>query len=384
MKCLRCGNSDHKYFYLGSKGYYCRKCVVFKRILLEEEIILKKPSISEGCFEFSTDFSLTDEQKNIGNKLVDEVLFGKNVVLNAVCGAGKTEMMLPIISHFLKKGLCVGFAIPRREVVLELATRFQKYFKKAKVVKVCQGYTNDIYGDLIICTTHQLYRYHQYFDLLIIDEVDAFPFKGNALLKNISVNACKKHLVYSSATIDLEIKKLLKKSNWKLLSLQQRPHKKPLIIPKNRFVFGYLKIFYLYYFLKFKTSYCLIFCPTIDKCIKLSQLFSYLKFNCDYLTSKSIDKEEIIKKFRDKKLNYLFTTTILERGVSFKDVDVIVYEADSIVFDCSSLIQMVGRVGRNYNNPYGKAIYLANFTNYDMRQSIKQLKQANKSLLEYN
>lgn len=384
MKCLRCGNCDDKYFYLGLKGYYCRKCIIFKRFLLDEQISIKDYSIKDDAYDFEVDFLLTDKQKEIGNKLVEYVNEGNNVILNAVCGAGKTEMLLAVISDFLKKKLHVGFAIPRKEVVLELSLRFQKYFNKAKVVKVCQGYNDEPYGDLIICTTHQLYRYYKFFDLLIIDEVDAFPFKDNQLLKEIAKNSCKKTLIYASATVDLEMKKLLKKDNWKILFLQQRPHKKPLIIPKNKFFIGHLKLFYLYYFLKFKTSYCLIFCPTIKICIELTKIFKFLKFNCDYLTSKSINKQDVVARFYKKDLNFLFTTTILERGVSFKDVDVVVYEADNPVFDCSSLIQMVGRVGRNYNNPYGKAIYLSNFINYDIRQSIKQLKRANKSLLEYN
>ena len=38
MECKRCGNKDPTYFYKGSKGYYCRKCVMFKRILLDEDL----------------------------------------------------------------------------------------------------------------------------------------------------------------------------------------------------------------------------------------------------------------------------------------------------------------------------------------------------------
>ena len=38
MKCLRCNNEDPTYFYKGSKGYYCRKCIRFSRVLLEEEL----------------------------------------------------------------------------------------------------------------------------------------------------------------------------------------------------------------------------------------------------------------------------------------------------------------------------------------------------------
>ena len=63
----------------------------------------------------------------------------------------------------------VGIAIPRRQVVIEIGERMQKAFTRLRVVYVCGGHTDETEGDLIICTTHQLYRYPGYFDLLILD-----------------------------------------------------------------------------------------------------------------------------------------------------------------------------------------------------------------------
>jgi GntR family transcriptional regulator/MocR family aminotransferase len=50
-----------------------------------------------------------------------------------------------------------------------------------------------------VLTTHQLYRYEKYFDVIIIDEVDAFPFKGNKLLETFLYRACKGNIVYMSS-----------------------------------------------------------------------------------------------------------------------------------------------------------------------------------------
>ena len=94
---------------------------------------------------------------------------GRNVLLEAVCGAGKTELVYEAIARELRKGHRVGFAIARRQVVLEIAQRLQEAFGRLKVVPVCQGYTRDVKGDIVVCTTHQLYRFTGYFDLLIID-----------------------------------------------------------------------------------------------------------------------------------------------------------------------------------------------------------------------
>lgn len=37
MQCPRCGNTDSAWFYQGSRGFYCRRCIRFGRIMLEEE-----------------------------------------------------------------------------------------------------------------------------------------------------------------------------------------------------------------------------------------------------------------------------------------------------------------------------------------------------------
>ena len=54
MKCPRCQNTDPAWFYPGSKGWYCRRCISFGRILIEEE---RNPvpveEIREGSEEYS-------------------------------------------------------------------------------------------------------------------------------------------------------------------------------------------------------------------------------------------------------------------------------------------------------------------------------------------
>ena len=66
----------------------------------------------------------------------------------------------------------------------------------------------------------------------------------------------------------------------------------------------------------------------------------------------------MIEKFRQKKAGLIIATTVLERGVTFPDVDVCVFQADHGVFDESSLIQMAGRAGRNFFHPYGDILFL--------------------------
>ena len=95
----------------------------------------------------------------------------------------------------------VGFAIPRKDVVYELSIRFKNTFKKAKIVSLYGGNTEILEGDIICLTTHQLYRFNNYFDLLILDELDAFPYKDNDVLYNIFLRSIKGNYILMSATI---------------------------------------------------------------------------------------------------------------------------------------------------------------------------------------
>ena len=103
---------------------------------------------------------------------------------------GKTEICFESICGYLAQGKKVGFAISRRQVVLEIANRLRIAFPELRVCEVAQGYTQVTDADLIVCTTHQLYRYPYAFDLLILDELDAFPFVGNEVLQAIANQAC--------------------------------------------------------------------------------------------------------------------------------------------------------------------------------------------------
>lgn len=210
MECKRCGNKDERYFYKGSKGVYCRKCIAFSRILLKEELEEFTYEICEGAEDYKLSFELTDYQKKASKELKDNLESG-DVLLYAVCGAGKTEICVESISEYLEKGMKVAYAISRKEVVIELENRFRNIFKNARVTGVYGGHHEKLDGDLIICTCHQLFRYHHTFDLLILDEVDAFPLKGNETLMEICLRACKGRIIFSTATVNNDLKNALKK-----------------------------------------------------------------------------------------------------------------------------------------------------------------------------
>lgn len=87
MICPRCLNEDDEYFYYGSKGWMCRRCVSFKRVLIEEELQSDNPiEISEGSYEYSLDYPLTFFQKEIAQRCADNIDHN-DVLIEAICGA---------------------------------------------------------------------------------------------------------------------------------------------------------------------------------------------------------------------------------------------------------------------------------------------------------
>ena len=379
MKCYRCGNEDSKYFYLDKDVYYCRKCIQFGRVNVNEKIIPKSYMCKKHRVHPKLDFELTQAQKDVSSEILKNAINGQDSLVYACCGAGKTEITFETITYFLNKGYKVGFAISRRQVVLEITKRLKKAYPSLKVIPVCQGYTEIDDGDLIICTMHQLYRYHQTFDLLIMDEVDAFPYKNNDVLETIAMNACKGVRIYLTATPTEKMIKDVKENKIKMIELFIRPHGHPQVIPKIIKCPLIIQIIHMFYMIMKHKGQWLIFVPTIELANQCSKLFSII-IKCTSFTSKTSNKEEILELFTNKKLSVIFASTILERGVTFSNIHVGVLFSNHFVFDESSLIQIVGRVGRDPNFPTGHCILYCDEINLAIKRCKNAIIKMNESL----
>lgn len=295
----------------------------------------------------------------------------------AVCGAGKTELSYGVIALALRRGLQVGFALPRRDVVIELFWRIKEAFPENKVVAVYGEHTSALVGDIIILTTHQLYRYRDYFDLLVMDEIDAFPFKDNELLISLYRKSLRGHCVMMSATPSKEILKEFKREGHSIVELRTRFHKKPIPVPKFVLLPEPFRFFYLVKRLKEyqrKKKPCFVFVPSIARCQELFSLLSHLVKGGNYVNSKREGRDLIISSFKKGKYAYLVTTSVLERGVTVKGLQVIVYGSDhSRIYNSSTLIQIAGRVGRKYEAPDGDVIFLAERKSQEMEGAKREI-----------
>lgn len=375
--CEYCNNKDKRYFGIKNGKYYCRRCIKFSH-----EQVDKSYQINKDAVELSLNYPLSEKQKNISNKVLNALIEKKNVLISAVTGAGKTELIYESFEYFLKRGLKVGFATPRKDVVIDLLPRFEQAFKKLEIVGIYQNHTKEMLGDIIVLTTHQLCHFKNYFDLLVLDEIDAFPYANDFVLNNFFYNSVKGNYVMLSATCNKKDIENIKKDNGVVFELNERYHKHDLIVPIFKYGSFYTRLMRTILILKRynkENKPCFVFGSTIYLC---ERVFSYLKLfvkDGNVVNSKACMRDVIIEDFKKGKYKYLVTTSILERGVTVKNLQVVVFDADSKLYDKDSLIQISGRVGRKIDSYDGEVTFFGNVKTEAITNCIDRINYVNKN-----
>ncbi|WP_261766173.1 helicase-related protein [Companilactobacillus crustorum] len=109
---------------------------------------------------------------------------------------------------------------------------------------------------------------------------------------------------------------------------------------------------------------------------QLKKLYPSLKF-VD-VSSRDKYRLEKVQQFRDHKAQAILTTTILERGVTFKKVSVIVLEAQAREFSKTSLIQIAGRAGRGKDSFDDPVHFYYRYYNQQIRLACEEIKYLNR------
>lgn len=290
--------------------------------------------------------------------------------LQAVCGAGKTEMTFALVFEALKQAQKIAIIIPRVEVIKEVYHRYVGAFPKTTINAIFEGQKHENNAQLLISTPQQMLVFYHEFDLMIIDEVDAFPYVDNPFLERLTYKALspKGICISMSATMP----KTVIDKGLPTCVIPSRYHYQPLVVPtfvriksKNKSHQQLLDA------LKKKPNpnrQTLIFVPTKKDSQHLYEVLN-AAYRCQYVHSAKVDKREIIKAFRQKAIDILVTTTLLERGVTFVDIDVYVLDADHQVFNRATLIQIAGRVGRHHQYSQGQLLFFSTYLTKPMKQA---------------
>ncbi len=353
---------------------YCRRCIAFHGDLAPT------PIVAEKTVRLSLSYNLSREQQALSERIIFNFKAGINTLVYAVCGSGKTEISYGIIAYAMSRGLTVGFALPRRDVVIELYQRIKSAFPENKITAVYGSHSDELSGDCIILTTHQLYRYPKYFDLLVLDEIDAFPFKGSDVLVQFFRTALRGRCVMMSATPSKEVIREFKRPGHEILTLRTRFHKHPIPVPVSKIAVGPWKYFILIRQLlvyRKEKKQCFVFVPTVDLSESVYSVVRHFVKGGNYVSSKRQGRARIIEKFKEGKISYLITTAVLERGITVANLQVIVFGSDNRIYDEAALIQIAGRAGRKASAPTGDVLFLANMESEGMKRAIKEIRYCN-------
>lgn len=157
-------------------------------------------SSSQAYYHLS--FELSEQQSYASEHIVRAIRMRQTILLYAVTGAGKTEMMFQGIQYARRQGDNIAIVSPRVDVVVEISKRIKDAFLNEDIDILHQQSSQQFEGHFVVCTVHQLYRFKQHFDTIFIDEVDAFPLSMDKSLQQALKSSSKvEHAtIYMTAT----------------------------------------------------------------------------------------------------------------------------------------------------------------------------------------
>ncbi len=395
--CQRCHCSDSSAYVTFNcakceqRCAYCRHCIQMGRVASCDELLLwgGDDLYEAKLHSFHWQGQLTDAQSRVAKQLVESVKQKKARLIHAVCGAGKTEILFESMAVALNEGWRVCVATPRTDVVLELFPRFQRVFPDTDIHALYGGAdVKSSFSPLIVTTTHQLYRFEESFDIVFVDEADAFPYSYDRSLQLAVQKAVKKDGAIMYVTATPTIAQRIKATRDDAYSfIPRRFHGFDLPVPTMRFLPFYKKQLVasripkvlerqLTSWLKEGKPFLLFF-PTIELMERTAPLFERIDASITFVYANEPNRKEKVQALRDGKIAGLLTTTILERGITIPNLQVAVLGAEAAIFTSNALIQISGRVGRSVENPDGDVLFYHHGITKNMDEAIAEIKRLN-------
>lgn len=343
---------------------------------------------SRGQVELRLSYQLTTPQQEASQRLLEFwAQEEEQALVWAACGAGKTEVTFALIQRVLQEGGEVLFAIPRQDIVREMTERLRVAFPGTTVASHYSGRPWLAPGELVVATTHQVLHFYQRFQLAILDEVDAFPYQGNEMLRR----GIRRALLPQGKLVEMTATPLSKREYQRVITIPARYH--GYALPEPELVAFPLPAWttlesidpppFLMESLQGGDHPWLVFAPTIAACVKLQAVFTaVLEKPIGLCHSKVENRSEVVREFKAGKIDVIVTTSVLERGVNFPKVGVIVLYADHVVFTVSALVQIAGRVGRTADSPRGPVMFVGTRITAPMKKALAMIQQLNRQARE--
>jgi len=312
-------------------------------------------------FISSFNFELTSSQKETIQDILDDLKKKKpmNRLLQGDVGTGKTIVAATAAFAASSSQNKVVLMAPTQILAYQHYQNFQKYFQKHDIsIGLITGNTNksEVGADILI-GTHALLNQNIEPKLVIVDEQHRFGVSQRLKLQKNTNNQA--HVLTMSATpiprtIALAYYGDLDVSN---LTEQPKGRKKVTtwIVPEDKRKGGYD---WIENQIKEHKTQAFIVCPTIENEGGVKKHFEKIKKMLPHLGVEVLhgklsesEKNKILSKYRDKEIDILVTTSVIEVGVDIPNATIMVIEgADN--FGLAQLHQLRGRIGRGHRKSY--------------------------------
>ncbi len=326
----------------------------------------------------SLSFSLTKAQKRVITEIYKDLSNGRivNRLIQGDVGSGKTIVSMILLLYMVENSY-QGVLMAPTEILavqhyLSVKEKFEKLGVRVELLtgsfkgKTKEKLLNDIKeGNVdIVIGTHALIEENVYFKklgLIIIDEQHRFGVVQRKLLRDKGVLA---NLVVMSAT---PIPRSLALSIYGDLDVsvidELPPGRKPI---KTKWISNDEDRDIMYDFIGKKLSQgrqAYFIAPLIEESEKLaaksteelyeevSKKLPMYRIGVLHGRMKNSEKDEVMKRFKNKELDILVSTTVIEVGVDVPNATIMVIN-NSERFGLSALHQLRGRVGRGEHQSY--------------------------------
>nr|WP_079510276.1 DEAD/DEAH box helicase [Mesobacillus jeotgali] len=321
---------------------------------------------------------------SIQEKAIPLLLDGKDVIAQSQTGTGKTfAFVLPIIEKIDTHNPNIQALIvtPTRELALQITQEIKKLTENIEEMNVLAVYGGqDVEAQLkklkknihiVIGTPGRLLDHirRETVDFskaafLVLDEADQMLHIGflNEVEEIIKQTPKTRQTLLFSATMPEEIKRLAKQHMYKPEYIQVEKTQAPLenikqiaISSTDRSKQGDL----IDSLRTYQPFLAVIFCRTKRRVSKLNDVLKANHFNCDELHGdlSQAKREQVMKKFREAKIQYLIATDVAARGLDVEGVTH-VFNYD-IPLDTESYIHRIGRTGRAGSEGLALTFYTA-------------------------
>jgi ATP-dependent RNA helicase SrmB len=338
------------------------------------------------------------EATEVQSRAIPAVLEGRDVMVSAKTGSGKTAaFLLPMLDRMLRvdlrrsgtRGLIL---LPTRELALQTVKTFEKLAKftpiKCGIIIGGEAFKHQIASlrrnpEVIIATPGRLVEHldkgsidFDDLEFLVLDEADRMLDMGFTDDMNKIAKSCKEkrqNLLFSATLNHRNFGRIASILN-NPVSIEVDSFKEghsqiaqQMILAdgddhKKKLIFALLE--------EEKAEKVFVFCKTRAQCTEVGQHLAKTELKVGYLHGDipQSDRKQVLNRFRDGKLQVLVATDVAARGLDVSDVDLVINY--TVAHSGDDHVHRVGRTGRA--GKQGKAVMLVDHIDWNKNFSIER------------